>query len=216
MIGKLTGIGLSLSELSDEEIEARNAEYHKEQKRQRVTAALQSASLPSRHLRQGTYSGDKWLAIFERVKTRMGTGFIIALLGGRGVGKTQMAVAACREQAQREKSFSYCTAMDVFLDIKDSFRKGGSERDALKSFIKPSLLIIDEVQERGETPWEDRLLTYILDKRYAAEKDTLLISNQTKDAFLEGIGPSVASRITEAGGIAVFDWPSFREKEGAK
>lgn len=146
----------------------------------------------------------------------MGTGFIVALLGGRGVGKTQMAVAACREQAEREKSFLYCTAMDIFLDIKDSFRKGGSERDALKTFIRPALLVIDEVQERGETPWEDRLLTHIIDKRYATERDTLLISNQTKDAFIESIGPSVASRITEAGGIAVFDWASFREKEGVK
>lgn len=146
----------------------------------------------------------------------MGTGFIVALLGGRGVGKTQMAVAACREMAEREKSFLYCTAMDIFLDIKDSFRKGGSERDALKNFIRPALLVIDEVQERGETPWEDRLLTHIIDKRYAAERDTLLISNQTKDAFVESIGQSVASRIAEAGGIAVFDWASFREKEAAK
>jgi len=165
-------------------------------------------------MRQATFAGDGWNAVFERLKLRLGTGFIIALLGGRGVGKTQMAVAACVQQAEREKGFKYCTAMDVFLDVKDSYRKGGSERDALKGYIKPALLIIDEVQERGETPWEDRMLTYILDKRYANEKDTLLISNQTKDAFLEAVGPSVASRIVEAGGIAVFDWPSFREKEG--
>lgn len=199
------------SVISDLEFLQREDEFMARKRREKADAALREANLPARHLKQCQHSGERWAAIFERVKTRMGSGFIIALIGGRGVGKTQMAVEACREQAYREKSFHYATAMDVFLEIKDSYRKGGSERDAVKTFIRPSLLVLDEVQERGETQWEDRLLTYIIDKRYAAQKDTILISNQTKETFLESVGQSVASRIHEAGGIAVFDWPSYRE-----
>jgi DNA replication protein DnaC len=161
-----------------------------------------------------TYSGDRWKTIFRRVLARIQTGCIIALIGPRGTGKTQMAIGAIREAAEREISFRYCTAMDIFLDIKDSYRKGGSERDALAAYTKPSLLVVDEMQERGETAWEDRLLTHILDKRYANLKDTILISNQIEKTFLESVGPSVASRISETGGIAVCDWESFRE--GAK
>jgi DNA replication protein DnaC len=199
-----------LSEISDDEFLDREAQYRQRKLQETVDAALREANLPARHLKQCQHSGERWLGTFERVKARMGTGFIIALIGGRGVGKTQMAVEVCREQARREKTFHYATAMDVFLEIKDSYRKGGSERDAVKTFIRPGLLILDEVQERGETPWEDRLLTYIIDKRYAAQKDTLLISNQNKETFLDAMGHSVASRIGEAGGTIVFDWPSYR------
>jgi DNA replication protein DnaC len=67
------------------------------------------------------------------------------------------------------------------------------------------------MQERGETPWEDRLLTHLIDRRYASEKDTLLITNQSKESFIQSIGPSAASRIVEVGGIVTCDWPSYRK-----
>lgn len=216
MLGNLTVTGNFQSASSDEDYDEQIKQWEAEQKRQRVDSALQDASLPRRHMRPLTYSGDRWKAIFKRVSARLQTGSIIALIGPRGTGKTQMAIAAIREAAERELSFRYCTAMDIFLDIKDSYRKGGSERDAIKAYTKTTLLVVDEMQERGETAWEDRLLTHILDKRYAAMKDTILISNQTQQTFLQSVGPSVASRITEAGGIALCDWESFREKEGVK
>jgi len=216
VLGSLTVTGSHLSVTSDEDYNDRLNEWETEQKRKRVDSALENASLPRRHMRPLTYSGDRWKAIFRRVSARLQTGSIIALIGPRGTGKTQMAIAAIREAAERELSFRYCTAMDIFLDIKDSYRKGGSERDAIKAYTKPTLLVVDEMQERGETPWEDRLLTHILDKRYANMKDTILVSNQTQQVFLQSVGPSVASRISEAGGVAVCDWESFRDKEGGK
>ena len=72
--------------------------------------------------------------------------------------------------------------------------------------------MLDELQERGETPWEDRLLTHVIDRRYAAEKDTLLITNHSKEKFLESIGESVASRLVETGGIVNCSWASYRVK----
>jgi hypothetical protein len=60
--------------------------------------------------------------------------------------------------------------------------------------------VIDECQERGETDWENRLLTYIVDKRYAQLRDTVLISNQTKDQFCKSMGSSIISRMQETGG----------------
>jgi DNA replication protein DnaC len=198
--------------LSDEEISQRNAEVEEEQ-RSRTSATLMAQSgIPKRHLAPFTPTGEAWLKIESRLKARRGTGFIVALCGNRGTGKTQLAASLARETACCGKTPIYQTAMGFFLDIKESFDGKRSEKEVIDRYTRPSLLILDELQERGETPWEDRLLTHLIDRRYGAEKDTLLITNQTKEFFLQSIGESVASRISETGGIAVCDWPSYRAK----
>ena len=77
-------------------------------------------------------------------------------------------------------------------------------------FIHPQLLVIDEAQERGESDWESRMLTHVVDKRYFLQRDTLLISNLKLDEFKASIGTSICSRLIETGGAILADWPSFR------
>lgn len=206
--------------LTDSQLEERQREWDKEldlRFRQNADAILSKAGLPKRHLMPFIPSGDGWLKIEERLKARRGSGFIIALCGPRGTGKTQLATSLAREAASHGKGSMYQTAMGFFLDIKESFDGKRSEKDVIARYCATALLILDEMQERGETAWEDRLLTHLIDRRYGAEKDTLLITNQTKESFLQSIGESVASRISETGGIAVCNWPSFREnREDAK
>jgi len=104
--------------------------------------------------------------------------------------------------------------MGFFLDLKAGYRdKGAAEKQVIEQYCTPSLLILDEVQERGETPWEDRILGHLIDRRYGAQKDTLLISNQTKENFLSSIGESAASRIRETGGMIICDWESYRSSK---
>jgi hypothetical protein len=75
--------------------------------------------------------------------------------------------------------------MEIFLDVRAAFKTAAtvSERDAIRGYVSPCMLVIDEMQERGETAFEDRLLTYIIEVRYAEMRDTVLISNQLVDEF---------------------------------
>lgn len=204
---------LPFQTLTSEEVAQKEAEYNAKLLRDKGVEYLAKANIPPRHRSTPSCElvGDGWLRLTQRIRAKIGTGFIIALVGRRGTGKTQSAVEIAKDVANVGKRPLYATAMGFFLDIKESFRNtGGSERSVIEQYCLPSYLILDEMQERGETPWEDRLLTHLIDRRYQHEKDTLLISNQTKESFLLSIGESVASRILETGGVAVCDWPSYR------
>jgi DNA replication protein DnaC len=106
--------------------------------------------------------------------------------------------------------------MEFFISIKSSFRRSSetSEDDVLESLASPKLLVIDEVQERSESAWEDRLLTFLVNQRYNAMKDTILIANLTKAEFAQSVGASIVSRLNETGGIIECAWPSFRQGKG--
>jgi len=197
-------------------MESRRLEADEEQRKENERKAqnnLASSGIPKRHLHAITPSGEGWLKVETRLKARIGSGFIIALCGGRGTGKTQLAASCAREVAILNKKTWYKTAMGFFLDIKESFDGKRSEKEVIDRYCSPSLLILDEMQERGETPWEDRLLTHMIDRRYGDEKDTLLISNQNQEAFLKSVGESISSRISETGGVALCNWPSYRTKQ---
>jgi DNA replication protein DnaC len=155
----------------------------------------------------------QWGATFEKIKARLGEGFLIGLIGGRGPGKTQLGVELMKAHTENRHSALYVTATEFFMTIKRAYRDHSSETelDIIKRFRKPSLLILDETGKRAETDWENRLLFELIDKRYQDMSDTLLISNEAQAQFSEAIGPSLASRMNETGGIMQCNWPSFRK-----
>lgn len=152
--------------------------------------------------------GEKLLSI-ER---RFNQGFLIALVGANGPGKTQLGVELMFKMTEQLKRALYCTATEFFMDVKATYHSQSphSERSVIEQYSKPYLLVIDELGKCGQTEWEDRLLFEMIDRRYRNMKDTLLISNEEKPKFLESIGASLRSRMQETGGIIECNWPSFR------
>jgi hypothetical protein len=154
----------------------------------------------------------RWGEKLNTVLSRLGSGFMIGLVNVRGAGKTQIGVEAMLQVTSNLKTARYCTATDFFVAIKASFKdKTETEASVIAEYRKPSLLVVDEVSKRGQTDWEDRLLFDLLDKRYQDMKDTILIANVTVGEFEAAVGPSLASRIKETGGVINCDWESFRK-----
>jgi hypothetical protein len=152
--------------------------------------------------------GEHWLSAFEIAKERVKLKGIVVLYGKRGGGKTRMAA----ELAVMVGGSRYRTAMRFFLEVRATFRKGSerSEMDVIDELALADLLILDEIQERGETPFEDRLLTHVIDARYAANKPTVLIANLTKPELSQALGASIVDRAKENGKSIEFNWPSYR------
>lgn len=179
----------------------------------RAAKLLEDAEVPKLHRVRKVLINDQWKQAFEGLKAQLGGGIIIALIGVRGCGKTQIGASLCKENCERLRSARFTTAMDIFLAIKSTYRKEASadERGIVEDFCKPRLLVIDEIQERAESPWEDRILTHLINRRYNDEKDTVLIGNITREQFTSTMGASIVSRLNETGGIVECNWESFRK-----
>lgn len=74
------------------------------------------------------------------------------------------------------------------------------------------LLVLDEIQERAESEWEDREMTRLLDARYRQCRSTILIGNLKPDEVGTRLGASIVSRLAEGGEIIACAWESFRGK----
>ena len=153
--------------------------------------------------------GSEWLAAYQVAKERVQKNGIVVLYGARGGGKTRMAA----ELAAMVGNSRYRTAMRFFLEVRATFRKGSekTELEVIEELASTPLLILDEIQERGETPFEDRLLTHVIDARYAGMRPTVIIANLTKSNLASSLGPSIVDRARENGKSIEFNWPSFRE-----
>jgi len=175
----------------------------------RQTEALAAANFPKRHYRVTANNDGQWGRTFGACISKIGKdGGIFALVGERGGGKTQLATEIGRAALNSDLSTLYTTAMGFFLRIKSTYRRDSEDQelDVIRHHHRPRLLVIDEMQERGETPWEDRILTHLIDARYGAGKDTILIANQTPKAFAESVGTSIMRRLNETGGIIECNW----------
>src|ERR1044072_1217001 len=63
----------------------------------RKSELLKAANLPKRHERKTLdFSNGPWKTNFEAICKKLGTGFLVALIGIRGAGKTQMGVELVR------------------------------------------------------------------------------------------------------------------------
>lgn len=160
------------------------------------------------------YAREKYRLSVDFVKSITGNAGIFVLLGPRGAGKTWMSVGLIRETCRLGKSALYAEAMDYFLAIQETYGGRGSAAAVEQSYLKPSLLVLDAIEERADSEWNDRMLTRLINKRYAGCKTTLLISNESWPDFAARVGPTITDRIKDGGGSWACDWKSLRGRWG--
>jgi hypothetical protein len=198
--------------VSDSEAARRRAEQDRQQA-ERAAGSLRAVwNAPKRQSDATAQRIGDWAIKLDAIESKIGTGFLFGVAGTRGNGKTQMAVEAMRTATGRGLSARYETAVALFARIKATFRQSAkeSEQDIVAALRKPRLLVIDEIGKRGESDWEQNVLFWLIDSRYGDMTDTLLIGNLEPSGFAQCIGPSLASRLNETGGMILADWPNRR------
>lgn len=194
-----------------EEIEARQARY-------RRMELWDAARFPRRH-RERLAEHPTWpdgLAEKAWVMLAEQRG-CVALIGPRGSGKTQLATyLAWHLVHDIGMSAAYTRADDFFESVRREFDDGGKQGAVLARLVRVGLLVMDELQDRKvESQFERQEFNRLIDKRYSACLPTILIGNETPEAFAANVGPSIVSRMQEGGGMLVVDLPSFRDPQNA-
>ncbi|HEX2972655.1 MAG TPA: ATP-binding protein [Tepidisphaeraceae bacterium] len=155
-----------------------------------------------------------WGETYRRLCDRLPQGPLIVLLGKRGTGKTQLAACLLADLCRAGGMVRYLKTMDLFREIRACYRPDGpNEVKTVNQLCRYAGLVLDEAHERSDSEWENRTLSNIVDRRYDAMRTTILVSNMTKEAFAQAVGPSIVSRIHESGEVVTCDWASFREHQ---
>lgn len=172
-------------------------------------------SAPKRHRQAAIDFAGPWSKKLGDLKAKAGTGMLVALIGNRGSGKTQLAVEVMRSIAEKGSRVLFVSCMELLMEFKASYRRDSDKTEAavMLEFLKPKLLIIDEVARRGETDWENNLLFELINQRYGDMRDTILTCNLTKEELQGSMGPSIVSRMLETGGVMECNWESYRGKK---
>lgn len=185
-----------------------------ERKRQSAVHSLREAwNAPKRQFKTTADLSGPWGETAARVQANLGKGFLIVLHGRNGNGKTQLAVEMMRHQTGvLFKSALFTTSTEFFMSVKATYKPDASQDEAslVSEYCKPSLLVVDEIEKRGASEWENNLLFHLFNRRYNDLKDTLLISNLGQAELDAHLGPSLVSRLNETGGMIHCEWPSRR------
>ena len=141
----------------------------------------------------------------------------VIMLGGVGLGKSHLATAIGYQACLRGYPVLFTTAVDV-INTLSAAQNAGQLKNGLKKYLKPSLLILDEL---GYLPIDKRgadLLFQVISGRY--EKGALLITSNraykdwpeifNNDATLTS---AMLDRLLHHADTVVIEGKSYRMKE---
>lgn len=199
-----------------------------------ICPKLKAGGLPDRFWNEIASWNRSQKFVFDKcIELLVNRGAIVALVGDRGTGKTtivaQIMIARVKSwlayygsQPEDRKEIPrgngrYFKLSEIVRDFKPLYSDFGSinteELIRRQNLIcETALLTIDETHECGDQRMGDKIMTDMIDRRYATLRDTILVSNQTPQEFQATTSDSILSRLSEHGAIIACSWPSYRNK----
>jgi len=201
------------------EEEAREADIREMERRGFVSRMLAASHIPARfadrtleNYRAETEKQQMALKVARGLATAKTPGASAIFCGRPGTGKTHLACGACRAFVESGRSARFVTVLAAIRYIRDTYRRDSerSESEALQDFLRPDLLVLDEVGVQVGSEHEKMMLFEIINERYQECRSTVLISNLTRAELAEYLGQRVMDRFADGGAVVAFDWGSYR------
>jgi DNA replication protein DnaC len=196
-------------------------EYN-DQHQRRVAARIKSARFPvAKTLEQFNWT---WPKKINRLQVQnlfrldfLGSKANVVFLGNVGVGKTHLATALGYAACLEGHSVLFSGAIEVINDLQAAQKVGGLKR-ALKKYLRPALLILDEV---GYLPIDQKgadLLFQVISQRY--ERGSIVLTTnkpfkQWASIFNNDgtIASAVLDRLLHHADTVVIEAASYRMKD---
>jgi DNA replication protein DnaC len=141
----------------------------------------------------------------------------VIFLGGVGLGKTHLSIALGQAACARGYSVLFTTAIDIIHTLSAAAGTGSLKR-TMQRYLKPSLIIVDEIGYLPIDKLGADLLFQIISERY--ERGAILMS--TNRAFKSWpeifnndstLTSALLDRLLHHADICRIDGPSFRAKD---
>ena len=141
----------------------------------------------------------------------------VIFLGGVGLGKTHLSIALGQAACARGYSVLFTTAIDIIHTLSAAAGTGSLKR-TMQRYLKPSLVIVDEIGYLPIDKLGADLLFQIISERY--ERGAILMS--TNRAFKSWpeifnndstLTSALLDRLLHHADICRIDGPSFRAKD---
>ena len=114
----------------------------------------------------------------------------------RGSGKSRLASTICNELTAKGVRSKFVGASALLSEIQASWDdKDTSTHKIIENYIKPNLLVIDDLGEKGNKEWINNNMFLIIDKRYQERKPTVFTSNY--DIMELPLDTRLTDRLTE-------------------
>ncbi len=143
-------------------------------------------------------------------------GHSVILEGKPGRGKTHLAIALAYRAMQNGFDALFTTAAEL-IDELSAASKDGKLRDALARYIKPHVLVVDEV---GYLPYGDdaaSVLYHVVNDRHIRHRAMVFTTNKHPKRWGDvlhddDLAEAIVDRVLERGRLLRLDGPSLRTK----
>ena len=130
--------------------------------------------------------------------------------GQVGTGKTDMAVSLLKnivlnaepvleyERLRLPENLGLFVSVPVMLlNIRSAFKSETTdESDLIKKYVKPEVLVMDDLGTEKITDWVMQTLYVLINSRYEEEKQTIITSNYSLEDIRKNLNDKITSRIT--------------------
>jgi DNA replication protein DnaC len=155
----------------------------------------------------------------ENLDENITAGRGIVLFGPPGVGKDHLLIAMAHEVVTISKTIQWLNGMDLFAERRDYIKRDLPEKDLLREYERPDVLIIsDPVPPFGELKeGQAEFLFRLIDWRYRRLKPIFVSANfSDSDDAKSRIGSQVLDRLKDGSLCLHCNWASYRQAKGTK
>ena len=140
----------------------------------------------------------------------------VILEGRPGRGKTHLAIAIAYRALQSGFDAYFTTAAELIDDLSVASRDGGL-RDALTRYVRPHVLVVDEVGYLSYGADAANVLFHVVNERHIKRRAMVFTTNKHPKRWGEvlhddDLADAIVDRILDRGRLLRLDGPSIRTK----